>query len=84
MVYSCGYNQYLILTDSYRNQLHLTGCTCGYDGTGPHGTHEALNILGFKVPMGFIVSAKTFSISHPDNDPEYHQLLKELDSKYIY
>ena len=28
----------------------LSGCNCGYGGTGPHGTIEILRLLGFQHP----------------------------------
>jgi hypothetical protein len=76
-------DKYLILTDFRENQLHLTGCTVGYTGTGPRGTHEVLNKLGFKVPMRFIIAMKEFSLEHPNNDPEYYKILMGLDKEFI-
>jgi hypothetical protein len=75
-------HKYLMLTDVKGNQLYLTGCTVGYAGTGPHGTHEVLNKLGFKVPMRFIIAMREFVLSHPDNDREYQERLKEIDKQY--
>jgi hypothetical protein len=76
-------DEYLILTDSNENKLYLSGCTVGYAGTGPHGTHEVLNKLGFRVPMRFIIAMKQFSLAHPDNDPEFYKVLRKLDEKFI-
>ncbi|MED2013683.1 hypothetical protein [Bacillus wiedmannii] len=59
-------NNYLVLLDEYRNQLHLTGCTCGYSGTGPYGTLEVLNKAGFCVDRRFIFCAQAFDLPHPN------------------
>jgi hypothetical protein len=77
------YDDYLILTDYQGNQLHLTGCSVGYAGTGPHGTHEVLNKLGFKVPMRFIIAMKQFNLDHPNNDPEYSKMLRDIDEEFF-
>ena len=31
----------------------LSGCNCGYGGTGPHGSIKVLKILGFKDPKKY-------------------------------
>ena len=36
----------LILFDNKRNELWLSGCNCGYGGTGPHGTYTILQECG--------------------------------------
>lgn len=56
---------HLVLIDDRGNELHLTGCTCGYHGTGPRGTLEALNGLGFKVDRRFVFSSTSFTLKHP-------------------
>jgi hypothetical protein len=57
----------LILKDEHGNELHLSGCSSGYTGTGPHGTLEVLNDAGFKIDRRFVFSAKTFDeLLHPD------------------
>ncbi|MBM7620155.1 hypothetical protein JOC95_002008 [Bacillus tianshenii] len=78
-----SFGKYLILTDSNGDELHLTGCSSGYLGTGPHATHEVLNKLGFKVPMRFIAAMKEFQLSHPDIDSHLNLELEKLDSKYL-
>jgi len=42
--YSREYN--LILRDDGGNEVWLSGCNCGYGGTGPHGTFEILKEVG--------------------------------------
>jgi len=42
--YLTEYN--LILADSEGNEIWLSGCNCGYGGTGPHGTFEILKEVG--------------------------------------
>jgi len=37
----------------------LGGCNCGYGGTGPHGSVEALRLLG--IPCDDVVEQKIFS-----------------------
>jgi hypothetical protein len=59
-------DRYLVLTDEEGNQLHLTGCTSGYAGSGPHGTHKILNQLGFDVDMRYIISVHTFNLNLPN------------------
>lgn len=61
---------YLVMLDDHGNQLHLTGCTCGYTGTGPHGTLEILNKAGFNVDKRFVFYAQAFSLPHPNEDNE--------------
>ncbi|QWH64326.1 hypothetical protein EXW39_30320 (plasmid) [Bacillus mycoides] len=61
---------YLVMLDDKGNQLHLTGCTCGYTGTGPHGTLEILNKAGFCVDKRFVFYAQAFSLSHPNENNE--------------
>lgn len=56
---------YLILTDYFENELHLTGCSCGYPGTGPHGTLKVLNDLGFEINRRFVFSSTSFELMHP-------------------
>ncbi|WP_342045975.1 hypothetical protein [Bacillus sp. OTU530] len=58
-------NDYLILVDDKGNQLHLTGCTCGYSGEGPRGTLEILNKSGFAVNERFVFCAQSFALNHP-------------------
>lgn len=38
----------LVLVDSKGKQMWLSGCNCGYGGTGPHGTAEILKLCGFQ------------------------------------
>lgn len=57
---------YLVLIDNDGNELHLSGCTSGYTGTGPHGTLEVLNKSGFQIGRRFVFGARTFCILHPD------------------
>ncbi|MED1383819.1 hypothetical protein [Bacillus mycoides] len=61
---------YLVMLDDQGNQLHLTGCTCGYTGTGPHGTLEILNKAGFCVDKRFVFYAQAFSLPYPNVDNE--------------
>ncbi|MGE6594128.1 hypothetical protein ACQKFU_32565 [Bacillus mycoides] len=61
---------YLVMLDDQGNQLHLTGCTCGYTGTGPHGTLEILNKAGFCVDKRFVFYAQAFSLLYPNIDSE--------------
>mgnify|MGYP001558152792 CR=1 FL=1 len=42
--YTVEYN--LILKDDRGNEVWLSGCNCGYGGTGPHGTYELLQKVG--------------------------------------
>jgi len=42
--YMAEYN--LILIDDRGNEVRLSGCNCGYGGTGPHGTFEILKDAG--------------------------------------
>jgi hypothetical protein len=42
--YIAEYN--LILLDDRGNEVRLSGCNCGYGGTGPHGTFEILKAVG--------------------------------------
>ncbi|MBK5446049.1 hypothetical protein [Peribacillus sp. TH24] len=62
----------LILKDKNGNELHLSGCSCGYTGTGPHGTEEVLNKAGFDIDRRFIFSAKEFNIFHPIEEESYY------------
>ncbi|QWH75527.1 hypothetical protein EXW59_01310 (plasmid) [Bacillus mycoides] len=61
---------YLVMLDDQGNQLHLTGCTCGYTGTGSHGTLEILNKAGFCVDKRFVFYAQAFSLPYPNVDNE--------------
>lgn len=65
-------NQYLILVDTDGNELHLSGCTCGYTGTGPHGTVEVLDKAGFQVGRRYIFTAIAFGIHHPETELELY------------
>ncbi|WP_332629172.1 hypothetical protein [Halalkalibacter flavus] len=60
-------DRYLVLIDDAGNQLHLTGCSCGYAGTGPHGTHKILNELGFDIDLRYIISVDTFNLYLPSH-----------------
>lgn len=62
----------LILKDKNGNELHLSGCSSGYTGTGPHGTEEVLNKAGFDVDKRFIFSAKEFQLDHPIEEEKYY------------
>lgn len=68
------YTEYLVLVDENRNQLHLTGCTSGYAGTGPHGTHKILEKLGFKVDMRYLISAHQFELYLPEHYEQVYGL----------
>lgn len=37
---------HMVIHDSNGNEMWLTGCNCGYDGTGPRGSAELLNLIG--------------------------------------
>ncbi|WP_340373272.1 hypothetical protein [Peribacillus sp. FSL E2-0218] len=62
----------LILKDKNGNELHLSGCSSGYSGTGPHGTEEVLNKAGFDIDSRFIFCAKEFHLDHPIEEKKYY------------
>ncbi|MBP1155387.1 MULTISPECIES: hypothetical protein [unclassified Paenibacillus] len=56
----------LVLTDVNENELHLSGCTSGFNGTGSHGTFEILKSLGFEIDLiNLIFQNKAFNLGHP-------------------
>jgi hypothetical protein len=57
---------------TYGNELHQSGCTCGYTGTGPHGTVEVLDKAGFQVGRRYIFTAIAFGINHPETELELY------------
>jgi hypothetical protein len=61
-----GEREFLVLKDENGNELHLSGCSAGYEGTGPYGTFQVLNKAGFNIDLRFAVCAKTFELCHPD------------------
>jgi hypothetical protein len=63
-------SHYLILLDKNGNQLHLTGCSVGYRGFGPHASKDILDELGFHVDWRFLTSVRTFEL------PRYDLFLK--------
>ncbi|MGE7762115.1 hypothetical protein [Peribacillus sp. NPDC097895] len=62
----------LILIDKKGNELHLSGCSCGYSGTGPHGTLEILNKAGFEIDRRFLFCSKGFTLFHPNEEKELY------------
>lgn len=64
--------RYLILRDEEGNQLHLTGCTSGYGGTGPMGTLYVLNRAGFNIDARYVISAKEFELLLPEEYDYIH------------
>jgi len=62
-----AYN-YLKLTDEAGNELHLSGCTSGYRGTGPFGTYEVLKKLGFDIDRRMVLLKDTFTLYYPKSN----------------
>ncbi|CAH0295466.1 hypothetical protein ACIROD_15595 [Peribacillus sp. NPDC101481] len=62
----------LILIDKKGNELHLSGCSCGYAGTGSHGTVEILNKAGFEIDRRFVICSKGFTLFHPNEEKELY------------
>ncbi|PJN91597.1 hypothetical protein [Bacillus sp. mrc49] len=60
----------LILIDKKGNELHLSGCSCGYAGTDSHATLEILNKAGFEVNRRFVFCSKGFTLFHPNEEIE--------------
>ncbi|WP_199615586.1 hypothetical protein [Paenibacillus alkalitolerans] len=75
--YICEDN-YLVLQDQDGNEMHLSGCTSGFPGTGPKGTLNILRKLEFDIDLlNLIFMSPTFSIRnlrhgrYVDNPPGY-------------
>jgi hypothetical protein len=49
---------FIARNDKEDKELWLTGCTCGYKGTGPSTTHEVLELLGIKMDYSRIYNEK--------------------------
>lgn len=49
---------FIARNDTEDKELWLTGCTCGYGGTGPATTQDVLEILGVKIDYGRIYKEK--------------------------
>lgn len=62
----------LILIDKKGNELHLSGCSCGYAGTGAKGTVEILNKAGFEIDRRFVFCSKGFTLFHPNEEKELY------------
>ncbi|MDP1421051.1 hypothetical protein Q8G35_22380 [Peribacillus simplex] len=62
----------LILIDKKGNELHLSGCSCGFAGTGSHGTVEVLNKAGFEIDRRFVFCSKGFTLFHPNEEKELY------------
>jgi hypothetical protein len=62
----------LILIDKKGNELHLSGCSCGYAGTGSQGTVEILNKAGFEIDRRFVFCSKGFTLFHPNEEKELY------------
>lgn len=54
----------LRIKDVVGNEMWLSGCTSGYGGEGPHGTHTILQECGINLPFGFIKSHNAFTIEN--------------------
>ncbi|RRN67213.1 hypothetical protein EI200_23545 [Peribacillus simplex] len=62
----------LILIDKKGNELHLSGCSCGYAGTGSQGTVMILNKAGFEIDRRFVFCSKGFTLFHPNEEKELY------------
>ncbi|MBO0999671.1 hypothetical protein IOC57_18240 [Bacillus sp. SD075] len=62
----------LILIDKKGNELHLSGCNCGFAGTGSYGTVEVLNKAGFEIDRRFVFCSKGFTLFHPNEEKELY------------
>ena len=52
----------LHIKDDVGNEMWLSGCTAGYGGEGPHGTHTILQECGFNVGFTFIKINRMFTV----------------------
>ncbi len=52
----------LHIKDDAGNEIWLSGCTSGYGGEGPHGTHTILKECDINLPFEFIKTHRIFTI----------------------
>jgi hypothetical protein len=57
----------LVLRDADGAELWLGGCTCGYGGTGPSGSHEVLSDAGFPTEASDVVFKHSLVRLHRDS-----------------
>jgi hypothetical protein len=83
----------LVLRDADGSELWLGGCTCGYGGTGPSGSHEVLSDAGFSSETSDAVFKHSLVRLHRDSttpivacksaykDPGFHCTVKVIEGR---
>lgn len=74
------YAAIIILDDGAGNELHIDGCTCGYQGHGPHSTIEILKFLSFEEPAAIKLAWEHSAITF-DIDSEMRYVPESIHSK---